>query len=231
VRFPYLLILLFSHLPGYGQNLIPNGNFEQHSKEFEEELQSIRASPHHGGGGWGHGYSRDLLCWNKYSTAEPLCYGLENTDTLYSRGVLVLYDAAIHNYRTYFQAKLCDTLRKGVTYHFRMKCRMIQSVQFTTNALMIGIQRDSVLLKDKSVQPVFADLRFPAGEWIPQDGWFEITADYVAQGGEQFILLGNFSYDAGTRLKRLARKNASPEAYTEIDDVMLYSGSDCLPCK
>ena len=96
---------------------------------------------------------------------------------------------------------------------------------------MVGILKDSVLLKDKYLQPIYPDGRFPKTEWIPDDGWFTFNFDYVAEGGEKFIIIGNFYPDWKTSIKKIRSKKYFPELQVQVDDIMFYSGNDSSPCE
>ena len=87
--------------------------------------------------------------------------------------------------------------------------------------------------------PVEPDITFRNNEYpIDKNNWIQICGTYQAQGGEQYLLIGNFLSNQQMKYKRfdenlIPTTQITPLAYFYIDDVqvMLYDSTEHSDCK
>jgi OmpA-OmpF porin, OOP family len=124
------------------------------------------------------------------------------------------------NYKEYLYVKLTEQLVKGNAYYFKMYVRLLDKssvsvkqlgVYFSDDAFKIGMGFEDDGLIDSTYRKGISGNH----NWIP------IQGKYYAQGGEQYIIIGNFR----TVMKDdFVRKNKwdifeTREAYYYIDDI------------
>ena len=63
----------------------------------------------------------------------------------------------------------------------------------------------------------------------PGDGWLELSGEFAAEGGEAYLVLGNFAADEATRTLPAAAGPELPFAYYYLDEVCLRKTEPLLP--
>jgi OOP family OmpA-OmpF porin len=218
---------------GFAQNLVPNPGFEE----------LIRCP---------HSFSTDrkdfvVPGWNSATRGTPdffhacswgeadVPYNWAGSSNAHSgKGYAGIYvwsqrDDAL-NYREYIQCELAEALIAGrryrVEFYFKLSSHSVYSVNRIGLVLTnqpINLDHDQVIEikpvlsveKDSSVTPVTGS-------------WELASTDFVATGGEQHLIIGNFFDNKSTKSTRLPHrigKNSmlTHSAYYYIDDVLLVS--------
>lgn len=206
--FIFLALPLFSQTTGKtgkGKNLVPNSSFETHKGRSNT---ITNATPWRNVGTVDYYMKADKKDTSKFRGAR--------TGTCYA-GLRFQPD-----YKEYMYVPLLEPLQKGCTYRFRMYVRLLgQStvsvkqlgVYFSEDIFKVGMVFDS----DEIVDSTYKKGISGSMNWIP------IKGDYVARGGEKYIIVGNFR----TRMKDdFVKKNKWDlfefrEAYYFVDDVTL----------
>ncbi|MFY7964847.1 MAG: T9SS type A sorting domain-containing protein [Chitinophagaceae bacterium] len=136
------------------------------------------------------------------------------------------------NLRNYYEVQLWDSLRQGQYYYaecfvslqnpFRRACNN-QSMLFTKNAVYVDTANAVALLP---ANPQITNYGNP----IIKDtqNWVRVSGIFKAQGGEQYLTLGNFKNDANTAFS-IVKPTGYYGAGYYVDDVAVYAlDSFCL---
>jgi len=128
------------------------------------------------------------------------------------------------DYKEYMYVPLTEKLQKGKVYHFKMHVRLLDYSNVTVTVKQLGVYFSDVPYKVGMTfdRESIVDSSYKKGiagtlDWIP------IQGDYVAHGGEKYIIIGNFR----SKMKDdFVKKNKLGffeflESYYYIDDVSL----------
>jgi hypothetical protein len=125
--------------------------------------------------------------------------------------------------RGYLQSKLKDSLKYNKRYYIEFFINIPNSLKFACNNVALLLTNTAVYV-DTLATPYGV---LPANPQVYNYGnpvlgdtlnWTKVSAIYKAQGGEQFITLGNFKNDANTTLKQIQPTGYYGAGYI-IDDV------------
>lgn len=135
--------------------------------------------------------------------------------------------------RTYLQCKLLDSLKNNKYYYVEFFVSLVNKNTYSCNNIALFL----------SNAPVFADTSFYSFNLIPANpqiynynnpiiidtlNWVKVSSIYKAQGGEQFITLGNFKPNNQTGFKKILTSGYNGTGYY-IDDVSVIPlDSFCL---
>ncbi|MEI6947573.1 OmpA family protein [Paraflavisolibacter sp. H34] len=199
--FLIIISLCFGVGNGYGQNLIANGSFEDQNVCLELSATCCPAA------------------WF-YLTHNPLGYE-SNYVAPSATGREHLFFIAVNRVnenRQYWQTKLLCPLQPGQRYKASVK---VAGRRTEPDARDIGFYFTQDFLHsdgDTLLQPAayldFADARRKKLE----NGWFLLEKEFTAAGGEQFLLLGNFS---AKKNKVILQERKVSVASILVDDVVL----------
>ena len=130
------------------------------------------------------------------------------------------------DYREYLEVKLIDSLIAGKKYCISFYLSLANGSTCGIDSMGIYFSNDSVLY------PTYQNLSTYG--YIPQVvvgslniffvdtlNWMLVSAEYIAQGGEKFITIGNFFTDSTTNIDTVA--TGPIIAYYYIDDVSVYN--------
>jgi outer membrane protein OmpA-like peptidoglycan-associated protein len=225
------LILLFaiSINAGFaqGENLVPNGSFEEVTKKPKKLGEIANAT------GWVSptGARADLFSSAKVPDIDvPLnVFGKESPKDGDNYAGIVGFSYGSKVPRTYLSTKLSTPLKKGMTYCVKMNVSLAEASKYATNNIGIqlsgkqpGTDSKVSIIEEPSVLHFNNDLKILSGRY----NWTEICGAFVAEGGEKFITIGNFDSDEDTKNERMKK---DPEvkvdeiaaAYYYIDDVYI----------
>ncbi len=171
-------------------NLVSNPSFEQYTncpQGYLHEHPDFWYQPDKGGGGYFN------ACRPNIGSVPYTGLGFQYAHSGFAMVSMAYYN---NNANNYFQIKLSDSLRVNKNYY-------IEFYAVNTKAYKLGCNNISLLL---SKQAVYADTInnikiIPANPQIYNYGnpiitdttnWVKVSGIYKAQGGEQYITLGNF---------------------------------------
>lgn len=133
-------------------------------------------------------------------------------------------------YREYMVGKLKSPLEKGKTYQVSFWLLLYDKSPYASSAVGVYFSQDTVYRNDDfyGVAPFVPQCQNPRGNVISsKQEWTEVRMSYKAQGGESFLMIGNYLKDheidtirVGTTEKR---RN---DTYYHIDDVCV-SAQNC----
>jgi hypothetical protein len=136
---------------------------------------------------WGFQYAHS---GNAYCSIGPLSLQLLNSD------------------RYYIQANLLDSLKKGKSYYVEFFVSLMQANRYASNNISLLFTKNAIYV-DTITDPFGVIQANPQitgfGNRIITDtmNWVKISGIYKAQGGEQYITIGNFKNDNQTSFTQL----------------------------
>ena len=137
-------------------------------------------------------------------------------------GILCFYSANPNppiNSREYLEVELVDTLIAGSEYNVSFYVSLGDTSQYACNNIGVHFS-DSIILFDPFTSPLLLQVPFHVfTQNIISDGlgWQIISGNYVANGGEKYMVIGNFEPDTST-LVQLSGFGSRPAAYYYFDD-------------
>lgn len=99
-------------------------------------------------------------------------------------------------YREYIQIKLSKSLAKGNTYPFSFYANLANYSNITTNQVGLKFVQDSIIYWQNYLW------QFMQPDWVSNEyitdtaGWQLLQGEYTANGGEQWVIIGNFYPDS-----------------------------------
>lgn len=212
-----LLFPIFCFAQKKGKNLVPNPSFETHRNKANVIKNAIP---------WLNVATVDYYI--KPDKKDTSRYKGARTGTCYA-GLRFQPD-----YKEYMYVRLNETLEKGKTYRFRMYVRLLGSSTVSVKQLGVYFSDDAFKMGMAFDEEGMVDSTYKKG--LSGAGWLPIKGNYVAHGGEKYIIIGNFR----EKMKDdFVKKNKwdlfeSREAYYYVDDVSLrriYTAADTVNVK
>ncbi len=124
-------------------------------------------------------------------------------------------------YKEYMYVALTEPLERGQTYSFRMYVRLLGASTVTLKQLGVYFSQEVYSNKMEFTKENQIDTSYSKGisgtfDWVP------IKGNYVAKGGEKYIIIGNFNL-MKQDMVRVNKWNLFEfkEAYYYIDDISL----------
>lgn len=200
----FLLALAFVPLLISAQNLVPNPGFEtQTSCPLVSEI--TKAPP------WNtaNGGTPDLFNNSCPSQNGPGRSGIG------SSGVYVF--STFNNYREYIEAPLSAALVSGQRYCVEFYVKRA-NFKYASDRIGAYFSVDSVYGNQTAPLSATPQVQNAAGNYIVSTtSWTKISGSFIADGGERFIIIGNFYNDAQTTKDSVA--TGSDVCYYKIDDI------------
>jgi OOP family OmpA-OmpF porin len=204
-----------------GQNLVPNGDFEQYSN-----------CP------WNIGQLDSLLFWFNPSIATPDYYNqcsstvvnvpnsgqgyqLARSGGAYSGIVLWQQNA---DYREYIEVPLTTTLIANTCYHFEMYVNAANIFRYATDDFGVYFSDTLISATHNNPLPYIPQLDNNTGYITDTLNWILVDGNYTALGGENYLIIGNFKDDSNTDTILVNGSGMFSSAYIYIDDISL------IPC-
>lgn len=193
-----LLTITFMGMAQEGQNLVPNGSFEEIGKK-PKKLGKIE-----GANGWVSptGVRADLFVDTKYEEIDvPLnLRGKEDAKDGENYAGIVAYSFGQKVPRSYIMAKLNAPMKKGLKYCVEYYVSLGECSKYAINAVSAKFSKKSYgtdtklpIYDDPSVSP------FTEDPISARYNWTKVCGIYTAEGGEKWITLGNFLSDEDTK--------------------------------
>ena len=201
----FIILIVFKTVDG--QNIVPNGSFEDVNicTEFHQPC-----SP----SGWF--YINHLVRGYFKSNIKPIG-GDKDLN-------LVVVDTGSSN-RDYWQTMLLCPLEMGKNYKVSLK---LASDYIGPNLHDIGLYFTDTLLffsKDSVIQPMnylnFLDARIKK----LKNGWFEVQKEFTATAANHFLILGNFSDKTNKQITK-EREISIKRLFLSVDDLTIISAKE-----
>lgn len=227
------------------QNLVPNGDFEQYSSCPALNSQMDRATPWFNAYvsvPWGPGPTPDYF--NSCTTLAGIDvpsnnYGVQDPHSDSAYAGLAVYMQFSPDFREYVEVQLTQPLVAGSCYELSMYVSLAEKIGNTTASSDIGAYFSAMPLIQTiwDTLPVVPQLDHLGGLVADTINWVLVAGIYQAQGGEEYLTIGNFHSDAVTTTLPVdspMTMGTSMTAYYFIDDVSLElvespTGGGCGP--
>jgi len=210
---------LFLSFDLYSQNLVPNHSFEEYSNCPYEPSQLSFAfpwtTPSLGTSDFFHG------CFGSCDPffLDPICvptniFGYQHART--GQGYAGIYVYENTNYREYLQCPLITTLQAGEIYEVKFYVSLPDFVYPCASEIGLGFHHSSTFQSTYQPLTSFSSIFPPTSLLNDTINWMLISGDYVANGDEDHLIIGNFK---GNSTTSHAGECGAYYAYYFIDDV------------
>ena len=212
----------------FSQNLVPNPDFELYNpcplgpSEFD-----------------------NCSSWNNPTGATPdylnICswqiLGMQNARSGDGYGGLIAYEdggifgcpASLFSseWREYLHCQLLSPMQAGQSYCVEFFVSLGDNVRYGVEELGIYISTTPVTSTDSvalNLTPQIVNINGPITDIV---NWVQISGNYMASGGEQYICIGNFNDDNSTTVVCANQNALNPFAYYFVEDVYIAPANSC----
>jgi len=208
----------------YGQNLVPNGDFEQYwgCPYWVSEIDSTKFwfSPTQGTPDYFNQCSSFTAnvpdTWNGYQPAHSggAFTGLHRMHWSQT------------DFREYIEIALnvphTQTLIPNACYRFEMYVNLGNICKYTCPNIGVYFSDTAVTgITNMQPLPFTPQITNATGNSPDTLNWLMVSGDYTAHGGERYLIIGNFDNDSLTTLSIVNATSNYPASYVFIDDVSL----------
>jgi outer membrane protein OmpA-like peptidoglycan-associated protein len=192
------------------KNIVPNGSFENYRKKS--------------------GHIKQAIPWQQIASVDFYQEPISN-DTSSQKGAKTGKCYAglrfQKKYKEFLQVKLAEPLHRGTTYEFEMYVRLA----FWSNASLksFGALFTKMGYKSKNdvVKSALIDSVSKKSSFINGYQWFKVAGRYLADGGEKYVTIGNFSPNVKKDMVRMnIFKFGFKEAYYFVDDISMVKAKE-----
>ncbi len=131
-----------------------------------------------------------------------------------------------NNYREYLQSELAEPLKAGEKYLLEVNYKLATNSVYAINRFGLALTETAINLTHDKLIGITAALSVENDTAIVRasNGWEHAKIEYLAKGGERFVVVGNFFDNRSTKATRLPfRFGKSPmlnfRSYYYVDDV------------
>jgi gliding motility-associated-like protein len=249
--FTYLFILLFFFYKNESQtNLVPNYSFEQMNNPCSTLMTVI---PYYLQNWYTPGNNTpdyynicsNFISYPAFSTVPYSSYGYQfpkTGDGFTGIGTYINVPGSggdsINHYAEYVSVKLISPLKVNTCYYGEFYASLANICEYATNRIAMLLTPNALTTTATS----FTNSLQPQIEWDTTNfftdtlNWVKVSGTFIANGGEQYITIGNFKDGNHTKLNALTSNFISPFffpdkriSYHYIDDVVLLECSDTIP--
>lgn len=198
-------ILLLGYNKVVAQNLVPNNGFE--IQDTCPAVSQITLAPP----------------WNSATSGTPDLFnstcGSQNSAARTGIGSSGLYlYSTFPNNREYMQAPLTSPLVGGQTYCVSFYV-IRANFRYAINRVGAYFSVGSVSQATTSTLSFTPQVQNPPSTMLSNSGWILVTGSFTASGGEDHIIIGNFSNDANTDTLVVNAASSSKVAIYRFDDI------------
>ena len=140
----------------------------------------------------------------------------------YAGFVTFVSDSILSDYREYIEVKLIHPLTSSSRYYWCMYVSLLDSVDYATNN--IGISLSDTLINNSTSQTVLNTNVYGNNNQVITDNinWTKINGSFIANGGEEYLRIGNFFNDIQTSVIQIQQNDrGGPSGYYYVDNVYL----------
>ena len=220
------------------QNLVPNYSFEDTLQCIQGWNQVQGYVANWGGGSSGLSYFTSLC--NESKDSVPLNwwgYQYPHTGKAYTGIYTYVSDSCktcliySKNDRDYLQVQLIDSLKKNVRYYTTFYVCPADTSWFYCNDIGVYFS-DSALYYSSGITYVKSYLtpqiaNDPVKNPLTKaKTWIKISGSFIAQGGEKYLIIGNFKNDSlSSIIYKGEISTTEPDAFYYVDDVFVTTDS------
>ena len=224
IKLALAFFLSFLALSAIGQqNLVPNPSFEEYTSCPDSYGDLPLAAP------WFQPFILASSCElfaeccvsSTYCSVPSNTFGSQygRTGKAYSG---IGFWAADIEVREYIEVKLMAPLKTGKKYCVEFYVSLGETCNYGIANIGAYFSPDSVLDDPPLVNPLLPNtpqINNPNGPIIEKNNWVLISEEFIADGGEQFMIIGNFFSDANTTIQHTGDSSNMNYTYYYIDDV------------
>lgn len=229
-----VLTVFFSATIFAQTNLVENGSFENLDKKVKSLGQIELAT------GWSSPTENKADLFVKGSKSEEVnaennVYGGQSPDDGKVFAGITVYSYKQAKPRTYLQGKLSQPLEAGKSYCVKMFLTLGDLSKFGVNNIGIYLSKSPVSNKDLTTYAIEPQVHHSQNRIFKEPQiWESICQIYQAEGGEQYITIGNFKKYEDTKFEKVKRPRGftspqKPIAYFFIDNVSVISLDSISP--
>jgi hypothetical protein len=219
-----LLLFLLIWMNGRAQNLVPNGDFEQFSTcptnisqldSAEFWFNSTQATPDYFNSCATANVDVPFNMFGQQAARSGVAYAGVYIAWLHTQAV---------NYREYLEIELPQPLIENVCYHLEFYMSLATITIRTSDAVGAYFSDTSITnYASALVLNLVPQVSNTSGNFADTSSWKLVSGDFVAAGGERFLIIGNFKDSANTTTVVTNFSSTVNAAYIYIDDVCLTS--------
>lgn len=219
---PLLILFLCIGSFAFSQNLVPNPSFEEYDycPTGTNDPQAVAT--------W---FNPTMATPDYYNACASNGGGVPINDWGYQEAQndngyigIITYGQSLNavNYREYFEVELLETLVTGKTYYWCMYVSLLDSTDYASNNIGISLT-NSQLSNFSSEEMLISPIYWNSTEIITDNiNWTKISGSFIANGGEKFLIIGNFYSEANTSYQQVNTNSLNGEfAYYYVDNVYL----------
>jgi len=225
-----LIILIFCSFLSVAQNLILNGDFEEYTKCpkstdfpgvkcFVEKSQVLKHVSNPNQGTFDFIHTCDEEDYPRYRWGEEPPQSGEGYV-----GIAVYQDGFFFIEGEFVQLEIKEPMKKGAIFQFEMYLSLGDKSYTAINSLGVCFS-DSLVQQLKTKQLLFKPDIISYDFYENKVGWKKYTGDYIAKGGEKYIIIGNFFSKNETKanhIKILDKRQVKDNyVYYFIDNISL----------
>ena len=142
---------------------------------------------------------------------------------------IITYDIG-SSYREYLQGALSAPMQAGQTYCVSFYVSLGDVIPFASNNIGVHFSNTHQVWSPPCGGPWSPPNLTPQLNYtcvLTDTEWVRLQWDYVATGGEQYIIIGNFYNNGATTTSTTGQTSLNPFAYYYVDDVSVTPGSCC----
>lgn len=232
-----LLLLIFSSICVFSQNtnLVENGSFEI-IKGKVKGLGCIEAADE-----WKNVTTSKADLFVK-ENKNPLLltsgntYGKEDPKEGENYAGIVVYSPKDKIARNYITSPLAQPMLKGKKYCISMYISLAEGSKFATNQVGINFHKKQIKQEDNKNIIEKTSILHPQSKVVNATyGWEKVCGTYIAEGGEEFITIGNFTATDKTKTEKAIKIKdykgvLSDFAYYYIDDISVVMVDQKTTC-
>jgi OOP family OmpA-OmpF porin len=132
--------------------------------------------------------------------------------------------------REYLQVKLTEPLKADSTYFISFYINLSKVAAYATDAVGAYISSEPFMDKRWITINNVPQVANPTGNILEGDQWHCISGKYIAKGGEQYLMIGNFLLPSNMKIKRTKGNPYNEQAYYYVDDVCLSAAKKDGTC-
>lgn len=192
------------------KNIVPNGSFENYRKKSGSIKQAIP--------------------WQQIASVDFYQEPLSNDTSAHKGAHSGSCFAGLRyqkKYKEFMQVKLAESLHRGSIYEFEMYIRLAWWSNASLKSIGALFTKAGYKSQGDVVKTAMIDSVVKKGSLINNYQWFKISGKYLADGGEKYITIGNFSPAVKRDMSRMnVFKFGFKEAYYFVDDVSLVRAKE-----
>ncbi|WP_462280177.1 OmpA family protein [Salinivirga cyanobacteriivorans] len=235
--FGILILLVMPHFTFSQENLVLNPGFEEYTdcplRHTPEDVTTVLV-PH-----WTFPNKTASDYFNKCSDQGA---GIPSNFAGYSHArqgegyAGAILSGSTFTHREYLQGELSEPMKKGQRYCVSFYYKLASGSRFAIDQLGLHLSNEKLAFKTKKEIDVEPQLKNPKGIFLVNThDWKHFCRVYKADGGEQFLSIGNFHSYEETNYVGVEKKNKSSHSLTDyayyyFDQVEVREITNCEAC-